>query len=310
MPQSPELVLAAAREGRTVFAFAGARANLERLGFVFENEWLGNAAVGVLAGQLPCVALAAGQWRDVSLLVARGSFIVHGVPPGVAPGGITVRATNREPVHVTSIEPRSIPFDVVETATATDRITTIHVSPTGRTEPVVITLDAAPFAALASGDGAASSLCAGVLRGAPTLGRADTASGALRMNEYTPFGPGWHPIEADPGFFRWTGAPDASVRVTVTRAGPVRITVTAAPAAKPAQHPTIGLTVNDCRLDTQPMPAGQGDFAWIAGERCWRAGVNQLWIHVTPLVSPASMFATHDTRLLGARIGAIRLERQ
>jgi hypothetical protein len=57
------------------------------------------------------------------------------------------------------------------------------------------------------------------------------------------------------------------------------------------------------------MIAGQGDYEWVAGEGCWQPGVNQLWIRVTPLVSPASLFATHDTRLLGARIGAIRLAR-
>jgi hypothetical protein len=37
--------------------------------------------------------------------------------------------------------------------------------------------------------------------------------------------------------------------------------------------------------------------------------MNQVWIAISPLISPASFFKTHDTRLLGARIGAIRLAR-
>jgi hypothetical protein len=173
----------------------------------------------------------------------------------------------------------------------------------------VVTLDAAPFAAVATAEDGAAILCAGPLRGAPTLARADTAATTVAMNEYAPFGPGWHTIEADPDFYRWTGAEAASVRVSVSRAGPVRITITGTPAAKPAQHPSIELTVNECRLAAQPMIAGQGDYEWIADEQCWHPGVNQLWVRVTPLVSPASLFASHDTRQLGARIGAIRLAR-
>ena len=236
-----------------------------------------------------------------------------------------IRTTGRQPPRVTSIEPRSIPFEVVATApdaagiaaltqssapAPIDLLSTIHIAATGRLEPVVTTLDSAPFAAVASAEGVVSRFCGGGLRGSPTLGRAETASAVVLMSEDAPFGPGWHTVEADPDFYRWTAAPDAGVRVSVGRTGPVRITVTATPASRPAQHPSIGLTVNACRLDRQAMAASQGDYEWIAGESCWRAGMNLLWIHVTPLVSPASLFKTHDTRLLGARIGAIRLARQ
>jgi hypothetical protein len=57
------------------------------------------------------------------------------------------------------------------------------------------------------------------------------------------------------------------------------------------------------------MQQGQGDYEWSVGRECWRAGMNQLSIAITPLISPAALFTSHDTRLLGARIGAIRLAR-
>jgi hypothetical protein len=129
------------------------------------------------------------------------------------------------------------------------------------------------------------------------------------MNDGAPFVSGWHPIEADPDFFRWTAAPDAIVRVAIAPVSDIRITVTATPAARPASRPTIALGVNGCRLATQPMQPGLGDYEWIAGKECWRDGFNQLVISTSPLISPAALFATHDTRLLGARIGAIRLAR-
>ncbi len=106
------------------------------------------------------------------------------------------------------------------------------------------------------------------------------------------------------------GAPDAVLLVGVAPPGPIRVTITATPASRPAQHPEMSLRVNDCRLASQAMPAGQGDYEWLAGERCWRAGMNQIAIGVTPLLSPAASFASHDTRLLGARVGAIRLTRR
>jgi hypothetical protein len=69
------------------------------------------------------------------------------------------------------------------------------------------------------------------------------------------------------------------------------------------------LAVNDCQLPIRPMPPGQGDYEWDVEPRCWRTGVNQLWLQSSPLVSPASLQGGHDTRLLGARIGALRFAR-
>jgi hypothetical protein len=302
VPQIPDRVRAAIDEGVTVYAFDQARANLERFGFIFERDWIGDTEVSVAAGQVPCLDLNAGEWRDVSLLIGSGSFVVHGPRPGDAPGGIVLRA-GKEAMQVTAIEPRSIPFEVNATG--------IRVPATGRRDPVIVTLAAAPAMAEATAeDGPPVRLCAGVLQGPPTLGRAASASASIRMSGDAPFAAGWHPIEADPDVFRWTAAPEALLRVSLAQPGPVRVTVTATPAARASQQPSIGLIVNSCRLPRQPMPQPQSDYEWIVGAECWRAGMNHVWIAISPLISPASFFKTHDTRLLGARVGAIRLARQ
>jgi hypothetical protein len=186
-------------------------------------------------------------------------------------------------------------------------IASIRIPATGRVAPVTMTFRSAPLYAVAtSEDSGAASICAHAPRSGLALGASATAATSLRMNDHAPFGPGWHPVEADPDLFRWTAAPDASVRITAAEPTPVRAT----PASRPAQKPTIGLTVNACRLEMKSMQAGQGDYEWDVDERCWLPGVNQLWIHTSPLISPASLFATHDTRLLGSRIGAIRFARR
>jgi len=87
------------------------------------------------------------------------------------------------------------------------------------------------------------------------------------------------------------------------------VTITASPAARAAQHPTLGLTVNHCEFPARPMPPGQADYEWDVEQACWHAGVNQMWLQSAPLVTPASLVGGNDTRLLGARVGAIRLAR-
>ena len=91
--------------------------------------------------------------------------------------------------------------------------------------------------------------------------------------------------------------------------GPVRITLTATPAAMADRQAAVEQLVNRCVLPSRAMPQALSDYDWVAGRECWRAGTNELAIGVTPLVSPATLSASHDTRLLGARIGAIRLAR-
>ena len=305
VPQSPAAIDKALGGVTTLYAFSRARANLERLGYMFEREWIGNAGAAVLLGHAPCVALLPGEWRDVSPLVAAGSFVLHGGAPGEAPGGAVVRLLNPERPRVATIEPRSIPFEMIDPQPGS---IAVRVARTGRTDPVIVTLDSVPVSATATAEDASPvTLCQGILRAPLTVGTGNTAT--VRMNDSAPFLSGWHPVEADPDLFRWTAEPDAVLLISVAPAGPLRITITATPAARTAQDPRIALRVNDCRLDTQPMQAGQGDYEWLAGEPCWRAGMNQLAIGVTPLVSPAALLASHDTRLLGARIGAIRLTR-
>lgn len=325
VPQRIEHLTALANSGRHIVGFANARSHLERFGFLFERSWLGTTEVAVLAGQMPCVVLQPGTWADVSLLVATGSFILYGATPDAAPGGVILRLTDPQPIRFSSIEPRSIAYEMgpiphdaapgiseLDRATRAEQIpvTTLSIRETGRRDPVTFTFATPPQAAVASADSSSPvTLCPGVSRADFTLGRLATGTTALQMSVARPFGAGWHSPEADPDPFRWTAAPNASLRISMAPPGPVHITVTATPAARPAQHPTLGLAVNDCQLPIRPMPPGLGDYEWEVEQRCWRAGVNQLWLQSSPLVSPASLVGGHDTRLLGARVGAIRFSR-
>ena len=305
VPQTAEDLDAALGGGQTLLAFPHARANLETLGFLFEPEFIGRVPVAVVAGRTPCVDLVTGEWRDVSMLTAARSFTLHGPAYDSAPGGVMMHVTHPQPAQVAAMAPRSITFEIENAGD----LTAIHVPRTGREDAVTVTLESPPVSAVArADDDHAVRMCANASGTPLQLGRA-TRSTQLRMNDAAPFVSGWHPIEADPDFFRWTAAPDAIVRVAIAPAGDIRITVTATPASRPPQRPSIALSVNHCRLDTRAMPAGQGDYEWIAGQDCWHDGFNQIAIRTSPLISPASLFATHDTRLLGARIGAIRLAR-
>ena len=130
------------------------------------------------------------------------------------------------------------------------------------------------------------------------------------MTDLRPFGPGWHSPEADPAPFRWTAETDAAIQIGMARPSDVRVTITATPAARPAQQPTIALAVGPCQFPARRMPPGQGDYDWDVALACWHPGANRLWVSTGPLVSPASLSGGHDTRLLGARVGAIRLSLQ
>lgn len=325
VPQSIEHLHTLVTSGRNVVGFANARAHLERFGFLFERSWIGTTEVAQLAGQTPCVALEPGKWPDVSLLVANGSFILYGAAPDVAPGGVILRLTDPQPIRFSSIEPRSIPFEMgpvvhdaavgigeLDRAAArmgVPQVITLRIRETGRRDPITFTFASPSQAAVASADSPSPvTLCPGVPRTDFTLG-GQASSAALQMNAAPPFGAGWHSPEADPDPFRWTAAPHASIRVSMAKPGPVHITVTATPAARPAQQPTIGLAVNACQFPARPMTPGQGDYEWNVQETCWRTGVNQLWLETGPLVSPASLIGGHDTRPLGARVGAVRLVR-
>jgi hypothetical protein len=128
------------------------------------------------------------------------------------------------------------------------------------------------------------------------------------MRMTVPFSGGWYSPEADPDFFRWTAAERSTLALTMAAAGPVRVTVTATPAARPPQAPSIALEVNGCTLPSQAMPPGQGDYTWDVTAGCWLPGINQITLVTGPLVAPSD-FGASDTRRIGARVGAIRLTR-
>ena len=307
VPQTLDTVDAWITSGRPLVAFANARANLAPFGFLFERAWAGNTAVAAVTGRTACATLKLGEWTDVSLLLASGQFIVHGAGPGTAPGGVQLRLTDAEPARFASIEPRSIPYSL---SAATGGSATLHIPETGRREPVVFTFVARPHDAVATADDDAPvMICPGVQTRDLTLGANPLATAALPMASATAFGPGWHAAEADPDLYRWTSARRSSVRITTATASSIRVTITATPAAPQAQRPSIGFTANGCAYPAQAMPPGQGDYEWEVPANCWRAGANQLWVEVTPLVTPASLNGGPDTRLLGARVGAIRLAR-
>jgi hypothetical protein len=323
VPQSRDAVLAVMRSGRPVAAFPTARAQLERMGFLFERAWAATAPVFIAAGHTPCLTVEDGRWTDVSAIVAADSFVIDGGSLDTAPAGVVLRVSG--PVKLDRIEPRSIWYELTDTKAGEEGIAelkafapiidanviqTFRVPYTGRRSPVMVRFEKPPVAAAATGDDPTPvRLCAGPARFDLMLGRSATAMASISMAASIPFGPGWHSPEADPDIFRWTAAPAAAVRVTMEPPGPARVTVTASPVAPPAQQPSIALTVNACRLPSRPMPPGQGDYEWDVAPSCWRSGANQMWIHTGPLMSPASLGAGHDTRQLGARIGAIRLAR-
>jgi hypothetical protein len=305
--------------GRTIAALPEGRRHLERYGFIFERAWAGNAPLFIVAGHLPCVTIEDGKWTDVSAILAADAFVIHGTSPDTAPGGVVFRATG--PITIDRLEPRTVTYELnaanageeglTELAAATSNIRggaalAFRVPFTGRPSPVTVHFDQPPVAAVATADDPTPvRLCAGPASADLMLGRSAAATASIAMGAAPPFGPGWHSPERDPDIFRWTAATAAGVRVTMAPPGPVRVTITASPAARPPQQPSIGLSVNGCRLPSRPMPAGQGDYEWDVDAACWRSGANQIWIHTGPLMTPGG----HDSRQLGARIGAIRLTR-
>ena len=306
VPQTLDAVEAWVTSGQPLVAFANGRANLAPFGFVFERAWAGTTAVAAVTGRTPCATLKPGEWTDVSLLLASGAFIVHGAGPETAPGGVQLRLTDAEPIRLARIEPRSIPYALSAAAGGA----TLHIPETGRRSPVTLTLVARPHDAVATADDQSPvMICPGVQARDLMLLATPLATASLPMTAAAVFGPGWHSAEADPDPFRWTAGARSSIRITSATATPTRVTITATPAAPQSRQPSIGLTVNTCTYPARAMPPGQGDYEWEVPASCWRPGANQLWLAVTPLVSPASLADGPDTRLLGARVGAVRFAR-
>ena len=173
VPQHVEQVRAALASGRPLAAFDNARDHLAQHGFLFERGMAGTVPIAFVAGHTPCADLKDGEWTDVSLLMAGRSFIVHGVQPQAAPGGVVLRLTAAD---VMAIEPRSIPIEVADTPadaegvadlkaagarSGVNRVMSLRLPMTGRRSPVSVTLATAPVAAVATAE---DSVCGQALR--------------------------------------------------------------------------------------------------------------------------------------------------
>jgi hypothetical protein len=307
VPQTVEQVAAATAAGQRVAAMAGATANLARAGFVFDRGWIGNMPLNWIGGQTRCVALKQGEPVDVSFQLAAASFSLHGATATAQAGAAMIRMTGTSGIPVATTEPRRLRYEIASALDAAE--VSLRIPQTRSPATVVVNLTSVPRSAVASAESSTPvTLCPGPQRADLMLGAADTAHALIDMRAVGPFRAGWHEPEADPDFFRWTAGPRSAVAVTIGQPGPIRVTVTATPAARRERSPSIALAVNDCTLPAQAMPPGQGDYLWDVGTECWLPGVNQLWVIQGPLVSPSeSGFA--DTRQMGARVGAIRLMR-
>ena len=122
------------------------------------------------------------------------------------------------------------------------------------------------------------------------------------------FGEGWHgPEGRGVGAFRWTAAPSASINVLAARQQSIRVRLTATTVVEPSD-PRQGLAVS---WNGRDIPVG----AMAGAERVWtipapfvRRGLNTLVVHVASVVSPASVSASTDTRVLGAGVSQVLLE--
>ena len=212
VPHAVELVQAMAESGGPVVAFPGARAHLDRFGFLFERTWVGTAEMATLAGRGPARRSrpAPGPMSRCWSPPARSSCTPHlQVPP---PARAHLRLADPQPVRAASIEPRSIRFELnptVRDAAAgipeLDKavagrgqwpISTLVIRDTGRPSPVTFTFAAPPAFAVARAEGIdAVEPCPGPTRGFTMTGDAKTA--ALGMTDTWTFGPGWHSPEAE-----------------------------------------------------------------------------------------------------------------
>ena len=307
VPQTIEHVVAASAGGQRLAALPGARANLERAGFVFERSWIGNMPLHLVGGRARCVELKQGEAIDVGLQLASGSFSLHGATAAARAGTAIVRLTGLADIPIVSAEPRRLRYEIMSPRGAAEA--SLRILPINSPATVVVTLTGAPATAFASAESATPvTMCPGPQRADLMLSGSDTAQTLIDMRAVRPFGSGWHSPEADPDPFRWTAGLRSAVAVTMAQPGPVRVTLTASPAARPQRQPSIALTVNGCALPSQAMPAGQGDYAWDVKGECWQPGVNSMWVLQGPLVSPSES-GQADTRQMGARVGAIRLAR-
>jgi hypothetical protein len=93
------------------------------------------------------------------------------------------------------------------------------------------------------------------------------------------FGSNWHNPEPVPaGFVRRTGVREATLLLPVKQAAAVTIRVSAEPLDGAE---AVALSLNGHALPRFPLRAGWNELAWPVAADAWRAGVNELSIHVS-----------------------------
>ena len=329
LPQRADLVASALEAGRRLVAFPSTRAQLASAGFLFERFFAGSIELSAVVGRQPCASLVPNQWTDVSLQLDGGTFSLQSDLPAAAPGLVSIYLAAPRPVRVRDRDRISTPYEStllapdagvegrrrLEAATARGGgmsgwpITIVNVSSSDAPTQATFSLSEIPQAAVAiSTIAPAITLCSASARTSPAIDSSPGAVSSARLMSPETFGAGWHTPEGGDATFRWTASGESSIRAHVTRPGPIRVTVTAMPAAPVSAGPRLGLSVNACALADQPL-AGFVDVSWVVPAECWLTGANQLWLRSGPMVSPASLGRGGDTRQLGTRVSAVRLER-
>jgi hypothetical protein len=329
VPQRADVVTAALGTGHRLLAFPSSREHLASAGFLFERFFAGNVELATVVGQQTCTPLVPNQWIDISLQLDSGSFSVQSEAAAATPGLLSIYLASPRPVIVSDRDRLSTPYESTLLSDdagaearrrldeATSRgggmsrwpITVINVSASEAPTQATFSLSDVPQAAIVvSTITPAVTLCPASARTNPVLDSSPRASSSARLISASTFGAGWHSPEGGDDTFRWTASGESSIRAHVNRPGLIRVIVTAMPAAPALSGPRLGLSVNGCVLPDQPL-AGLNDISWTVPADCWKTGANQLWLRSGPLVSPASLGHGGDTRQLGARVSAVRLER-
>jgi hypothetical protein len=161
-------------------------------------------------------------------------------------------------------------------------------------------------------DGASSSieLCPGSLAG-HRLFDGELQREDLPLDDRELFGSGWHGLERIlPKAFRWSTRQDAVVLVPLARAGAVRLSIEAWPAAVATETgPRLTPIVNGTALPGQVMQARPRDYSWSVPAALWKVGANEVILSISRVVNPAAEGIGDDTRTLGVAVSRVRLER-
>jgi hypothetical protein len=179
----------------------------------------------------------------------------------------------------------------------------IEVRPEARQSSGLVRLGSLPARLTASSQGAAFRVCAAMATERLLFDTANQRAAVLDLgSDDGAFGAGWHLAELDGGVpFRWTLG-EARLFIRLDAGTALRVTLDASPAAVPP--PAIRLDVNGLSLAERTMTAGVAGYSWDVPADAWRAGLNQVVLHVSPTVQ-----GTTDPRILGAAVRGIRFEK-